>query len=174
MKLIFKKFFALSLLMGFVACSNQNEEYLEDLKKEEVALDVFFDKITNSYNKSDAEAVLISYEFNSKNKNVRLLSVEEAEPTWGLSFEVAERLNARKVMRTLEDKSDYEVSCDKGGKDGKGWTKKCSSKMSCGGLVYDCIHEDGGCATVCQANAVYVPEIRTFFFTDNINDLIEK
>ena len=63
-------------------------------------------------------------------------------------------------------KYDYVVTCD------KGWSKKCEA-YSCLGVVKSCLNQ-GGCATVCKANMVYVPDIKAFYISADIDELVSS
>lgn len=58
----------------------------------------------------------------------------------------------------VESRANYTVSCS-GGSEGE-WEEDCNGKISCGRLVARCLDE-GGCATVCNALIITIPELQT-------------
>lgn len=167
-------FSILSLVVFFTACSRTNDDVnLENLKNESIPYPDFFEKVANAkFDISDGKVVLISYEFNSENQTIKLISTKVVEPSWGLALDIVDKRKLTQKGGYEALKSAYKVTCDKGGKDGKGWTKDCDGKISCGSLIADCL-DAGGCATICNANMVYVIETSTFYISQNLEDLIE-
>lgn len=167
MKKIIFTFGFTALLLGFWSCQNNQEDILNDFKEKAINFEVFFEQVSNTNFEIDENKILlVNYEWNSKNKTITVLSSKEVEPSWGIAFDVAEQ-------EKLKGRGNptYTVSCNKGGKDGKGWTKSCSGKFSCGKLVYSCV-EINGCATVCKAPPLaYAPQTKTFYISSDIKDL---
>ncbi len=157
---------AILLIASFWSCQNKNEDVLSDLKGESLNFETFFEKVSNKDIKlSEEKVLLINYEWNAKDKTITILSSKEAEPSWGLAFDVAEKVKTKSF-----NKEAYKVSCNNGK---NSWTKTCDGKWSCGKLAYKCL-EQGGCATICKNDMVYVRETNTFYISENIEDLIER
>lgn len=160
----------IATFFGFYSCqNNQGEDALSDLQEQSITFENFFEQVSNKEIAIPKDKVLlVNYEYDAQKRTMKVLSSEIAEPSWGIALDVAEQL---KMAKRVDGKT-YTVSCDKGGKDGKGWKKSCSGKFSCGKLAYDCL-EIGGCATICKAPLAFVPETDTFYLSDDIEKLVE-
>lgn len=154
-----KYFFGLLLisLLFLTSCSKDNESSIEELKNTELSADNFFETILSKELSNSGENVFyIKFDYNSKDKSIKINSIIEKEPT----FFVLENNDS-----SLMSKDAYKVTCTKGGKDV--FTKSCDGKFSCGTLIYDCLNQ-GGCAEICANQAIYMPQNQTFYISQDM------
>lgn len=160
---LFVLFFAVVL----VSCSKEkNEDPLQDLQNKSMTYEDFFKTVSEKEVSVPEDKVLfISYEFNAKDETITLLSSTEAFPSEKVVWDAIVKHYELEASRE-GGKYDYIVTCD------KGWSKKCEA-YSCLGVVKSCLNQ-GGCATVCKANMVYVPDIRAFYISADIDELVSS
>ena len=164
---LFVLFFALVL----VSCSkDKNQEPLQDLQNKSLTYKEFFETVSE---KSvdfvpNEKVLLISYKLNKEDNTITLLSSIIAESSWGVGFDVAGKYEEQQASRS--DKETYTVSCT--GAKGGDWTKGCDGDRSCGKLLYDCA-EAGGCGTFCKTYMVYVPDVRAFYLSKDLDELVD-
>ena len=158
---LFVLFFAVVL----VSCSKEkNQDPLQDLQNKSMTYEDFFKTVSEKEVSVPEDKVLfISYEFNAKDETITLLSSTEAFPSEKVVWDAIVKHYELEASREGR-KYDYIVTCD------KGWSKKCEA-YSCLGVVKSCLNQ-GGCATVCKANMVYVPDIKAFYVSSDIDRLI--
>ena len=157
--------FMLCFVVALVSCSkDKNQDPLQDLQNKSMTYEDFFKTVSEKEVSVPEDKVLfISYEFNAKDETITLLSSTEAFPSEKVVWDAIVKHYELEASRG-EGKYDYIVNCD------KGWSKKCEA-YSCLGVVKSCLNQ-GGCATVCKANMVYVPDIKAFYISDNIDELV--
>ena len=163
-------FFVLFFVVALVSCSKEkNEEPLQDLKNKSMTYKEFFETVSEQSVDfvPDEKVLLISYKLNKDDNTITFLSSIIAESSWGVGFDVAGRYEDQKVSRK---KNKYTVACS--GTKGGDWTKGCNGDYSCGQLLYDCA-EAGGCGTVCKTYMVYVPDVKTFYLSDDLHMLVD-
>ena len=133
------------LIFGFVAIVMFGFQGNSQTKS--LSSDSFFELIIQESSKVNGENVLyVTTDYNSKERSYSNYKFEVKEP----NFFVLE-------SKSSYSSKKYTVSCTKGGK--TLWTKECDGKISCGGLIYDCL-EGGGCGTICSQRLVYVPQTK--------------
>ena len=155
----------------FISCSkDKNEDPLQDLQNKSMTYKEFFETVSEkSVNFVPNEKVLlVSYKLNKDDNTITLLSSIIAESSWGVGFDVAGKYEEQQASRS--DKETYTVSCT--GAKGGDWTKGCDGDRSCGKLLYDCA-EAGSCGTVCKTYMVYVPDVKTFYLSDDLHMLVD-
>lgn len=151
MKTIFKLTLAAVLALTICACSD-NEGSLDELESKTLTFDELFEKVSALKLDPKSEHVInIEYKWNKVTNLVSIVDINEEEP----DFFVLEKSSLKSASQTAK----YYVSCSNGG---NSWTKDCDGKISCGGLIADCLDE-GGCATICTYSMIYVPQISTFY-----------
>ena len=168
MKKIFKfSFLTVCLSIAFISCSkDKNQDPLQDLQNKSMTYKEFFETVSEKEVSVPEDKVLfISYEFNAKDETITLLSSTEAFPSEKVVWDAIVKHYELQASREGE-KYDYIVTCD------KGWSKKCEA-YSCLGVVKSCLNQ-GGCATVCKANMVYVPDIKAFYISADIDELVSS
>ena len=164
---LFILFFAVVL----VSCSKEkNQEPLQDLQDKSMTYKEFFETVSE---KSvdfvpNEKVLLVSYKLNKDDNTITFLSSIIAESSWGVGFDVAGKYEEQQASRS--DKETYTVSCT--GAKGGDWTKGCNGDYSCGKLLYDCA-EAGGCGTVCKTYMVYVPDVRAFYLSKDLDELVD-
>ena len=160
----------LCFIVALVSCSkDKNQDPLQDLQNKSMTYEDFFKTVSEKEVSVPEDKVLfISYELNKKDHTITLLSSVEAEPSWGVALDVASRYEDLKVSRK---KDKYTVACS--GAKGGDWTKGCSGDYSCGRLIYEC-GEAGGCGTICKTHMVYVPDVKAFYISANIDELVSS
>ena len=160
---LFILFFAVVL----VSCSKEkNQEPLQDLQNKSLTYKEFFETVSEKEVSVPEDKVLfISYEFNAKDETITLLSSTEAFPSEKVVWDAIVKHYELEASHE-GGKYDYIVTCD------KGWSKKCEA-YSCLGVVKSCLNQ-GGCATVCKANMVYVPDIKAFYISADIDELVSS
>lgn len=175
-----KLFLLLVLTFLVVSCTEKsNDEVVASLQNKDVSSSSFFKKASSLTTNSKDKVLLISYEYDAGEDKMKLLSVEEVDPSWGIAFDVLgtiEEKNSKHDNKHLKRenfayaKDEYSVKCVK-----NGHTTEviCSGKFTCGKAVYDCVQE-GGCATVCKAYAVYAPEAKSFYVSNDLKDLLDE
>lgn len=171
MKKIFKlSFYMVCLSIAFISCSkDKNQDPLQDLQNKSMTYKEFFETVSE---KSvdfvpNEKVLLVSYKLNKDDNTITFLSSIIAESSWGVGFDVAGRYEDLKVSRK---KDKYTVACS--GAKGGDWTKGCNGDYSCGRLIYEC-GEAGGCGTVCKTYMVYVPDVKTFYLSKDLKELVE-
>ena len=166
-RLIKISFFMLCFIVALVSCSkNKNQNPLQDLQNKSMTYEDFFKTISEKEVSVPEDKVLfISYEFNAKDETITLLSSTEAFPSEKVVWDAIVKHYELEASREGE-KYDYIVTCD------KGWSKKCEA-YSCLSVVKNCLNQ-GGCATVCKANMVYVPDIKAFYVSSDIDELVSS
>ena len=171
MKKIFKlSFYMVCLSIAFISCSkDKNQDPLQDLQNKSMTYKEFFETVSE---KSvdfvpNEKVLLVSYKLNKDDNTITFLSSIIAESSWGVGFDVAGRYEDLKVSRK---KDKYTVACS--GAKGGDWTKGCNGDYSCGQLLYDCA-EAGGCGTVCKTYMVYVPDVKTFYLSKDLKELVD-
>ena len=163
---LFVLFFAVVL----VSCSkDKNQNSLQDFQNKSMTYKEFFETVSE---KSvdfvpNEKVLLVSYKLNKDDNTITFLSSIIAESSWGVGFDVAGRYEDLKVSRK---KDKYTVACS--GAKGGDWTKGCNGDYSCGRLIYEC-GEAGGCGTICKTYMVYVPDVKTFYFSDDLHMLVD-
>ncbi|EKY08758.1 hypothetical protein HMPREF9078_00716 [Capnocytophaga sp. oral taxon 380 str. F0488] len=173
MKKIFKfSFLMVCLSIAFISCSkDKNQDPLQDLQNKSMTYKEFFETVSE---KSvdfvpNEKVLLVSYKLNKDDNTITFLSSIIAESSWGVGFDVAGKYEEQQASRS--DKETYTVSCT--GAKGGDWTKGCNGDYSCGKLLYDCA-EAGGCGTVCKTYMVYVPDVKAFYISANIDELVSS
>ena len=158
------------LSIAFISCSkDKNKNSLQDLQNKSMTYKEFFETVSE---KSvdfvpNEKVLLVSYKLNKDDNTITFLSSIIAESSWGVGFDVAGRYEDQKVSRK---KDKYTVACS--GAKGGDWTKGCNGDYSCGQLLYDCA-EAGGCGTVCKTYMVYVPDVRAFYLSKDLDELVD-
>lgn len=172
MKRIFKfSFLMVCLSIAFISCSrDKNQDPLQDLQNKSMTYKEFFETVSE---KSvdfvpNEKVLLVSYKLNKDDNTITFLSSIIAESSWGVGFDVAGKYEEQQASRS--DKETYTVSCT--GAKGGDWTKGCNGDYSCGKLLYDCA-EAGGCGTVCKTYMVYVPDVRAFYLSKDLDELVD-
>ena len=171
MKKIFKlSFYMVCFGIAFISCSkDKNQDPLQDLQNKSMTYKEFFETVSE---KSvdfvpNEKVLLVSYKLNKDDNTITFLSSIISESSWGVGFDVAGRYEDLKVSRK---KDKYTVACS--GAKGGDWTKGCNGDYSCGKLLYDCA-EAGGCGTVCKTYMVYVPDVRAFYLSKDLDELVD-
>lgn len=139
-------------LLGIIIFGCQKEkDQLSSLKEmKTTSSNDFFEKVVNMNLQIDEEHVIyIRCEWNKENDMISIKSAKEKEPDFFI-------LESTKLQRSS---ADYKVECSNGD---QSWEEDCDGKWSCGGLIADCLDE-GGCATICQAQIVFAPQINAFY-----------
>ena len=161
----------LCFVVALVSCSkDKNQDPLQDLQNKSMTYKEFFETVSE---KSvdfvpNEKVLLVSYKLNKDDNTITFLSSIIAESSWGVGFDVAGRYEDLKVSRK---KDKYTVACS--GAKGGDWTKGCSGDYSCGRLIYEC-GEAGGCGTICKTHMVYVPDIKAFYISADIDELVSS
>ena len=173
MKRIFKfSFLTVCLSIAFISCSkDKNQNSLQDLQNKSMTYKEFFETVSEQSVDfvPDEKVLLVSYKLNKDDNTITFLSSIIAESSWGVGFDVAGKYEEQQASRS--DKETYTVSCT--GAKGGDWTKGCNGDYSCGKLLYDCA-EAGGCGTVCKTYMVYVPDVKAFYISANIDELVSS
>ncbi len=139
-----------------VSCKKDNTPSIAELKNTDLTTDNFFETVVSKKLTSTSEKVFyIIFEYNAKNKGISIKDIVEKEPDF---FVLEPQKNTTQL-----DVDQFKVTCSKSGKDL--WTKTCDGKFSCGSLISNCL-DQGGCAEICNYQAIYMPEIQTFYLTD--------
>ena len=157
--------FMLCFIVALVSCSkDKNQNSLQDLQDKSMTYENFFKTVSEKEVSVPEDKVLfISYEFNTKDETITLLSSTQAFPSEKVVWDAI--VKHYELKTSCEGrKYDYIVTCD------KGWSKKCEA-YSCLGVVKSCLNQ-GGCATLCKANMVYVLDIKAFYVSSDIDRLI--
>ena len=171
MKRIFKfSFLMVCLSIAFISCSkDKNQNSLQDLQNKSMTYKEFFETVSE---KSvdfvpNEKVLLVSYKLNKDDNTITLLLSIIAYSSWGVGFDVSGKYKKQQVSRS-EDK--YTVHCS--GAKGGDWTKTCDGDYSCGQLLYDCA-EAGGCGTICKTYMVYVPDVKAFYLSKDLEELVD-
>ena len=157
--------------IAFISCSkDKNQDPLQDLQNKSMTYKEFFETVSEQAVNfiPDEKVLLISYKLNKEDNTITLLSSIIAESSWGVGFDVAGKYEEQQASRS--DKETYTVSCT--GAKGGDWTKSCNGDVSCGKLLYNCA-EAGGCGTVCKTYMVYVPDVRAFYLSKDLDELVD-
>ena len=175
MKKIFKfSFLTVCLSIAFISCSkDKNQNPLQDLQNKSMTYEDFFKTVSEKEVSVPEDKVLfISYEYNKQDYTITLLSTTESNPSSEIASIVASernKLNSAIAAPLLTSK--YTIHC-KGSSNGD-WTKTCNSKLGCRNTIHECV-DAGGCATMCKANMVYVPDIKAFYISADIDELVSS
>ena len=167
---LFVLFFAVVL----VSCSKEkNEEPLQDLQDKSMTYEDFFQTVTEKeVNLPENKVLFISYEYNKQDYTITLLSATESNPSSEIASIVAsERNKFNSAIAAPLLTSKYTIHC-KGSSNGD-WTKTCNSKLGCRNTIHECV-DAGGCATMCKANMVYIPDIKAFYISADIDELVSS
>ena len=157
-------FFMLCISIVLWSCSKDPKEPLQNLKDKQMAQQDFFGTVAGKDIITEENKVLfITYQFNAQDETITLLSATEARPSGEIAWDTVFGYDNKPSQ-----KSGYVVHCDK---DGKVWEKKCEG-YDCFSLVKKCLGS-GGCAQICNANMVYVPQTKVFYLSDDLNKLID-
>ncbi|CAL2076621.1 hypothetical protein [Tenacibaculum sp. 190524A02b] len=160
-----KRIFVFTLLVSSLflsSCQSDDTSPINEIKGEQLAISDFFEKIAAMNLKvPEGNVVYISYSYDKANGLIEFLESEERE--FPFPIYLAESKDAIKGKTFAKD--EYKVSCEMGGTGSQNWTKTCSSAWKCGKLAKKCL-DAGGCATVCAAQMVYLPDVREFLILD--------
>ena len=163
--------FMLCFVVALVSCSkDKNQDPLQDLQNKSMTYKEFFETVSEQAVNfiPDEKVLLISYKLNKEDNTITLLSSIIAESSWGVGFDVAGKYEEQQASRS--DKETYTVSCT--GAKGGDWTKSCNGDVSCGKLLYNGA-EAGGCGTVCKTYMVYVPDVKAFYLSKDLKELVD-
>ena len=166
--------FMLCFVVALVSCSkDKNQDPLQDLQNKSMTYEDFFKTVSEKEVSVPEDKVLfISYEYNKQDYTITLLSATESNPSSEIASIVASernKLNSAIAAPLLTSK--YTIHC-KGSSNGD-WTKTCNSKLGCRNTIHECV-DAGGCATMCKANMVYVPDIKAFYISADIDELVSS
>jgi hypothetical protein len=131
------------------SCSTKNDE-ISSKSLDEIVQEMSKLKVTNNDN-----AIFADIQYNVKSGKILNYKIEEREfdLVWIQS-------TSEKTLKTRA--STYKVTCSKKVyKDSKGNPTSettCDGKFSCGTAINSCL-EGGGCAEICKALVVRIPEI---------------
>jgi len=122
-----------------------------------LTLDALVEQLENATAK-EGNGIFVDFNYDSATGEVVIINKEEKE--LGLEFLfVFENENSE----AASSRANYTVECDNEGNDGKdNWKEECGNAWACGKLVDKCI-KGGGCANVCGARIITVPQIKTHF-----------
>lgn len=152
----------LFLVLFLISCDKNDTNQLSDLEGKALKAEEFFDLVASKKINSDGKALLISYQWNASDNTIIYKSDDWVEPSWGLGLTVGASMSAKPGDK-------YKVTCTKGDTE---TTTTCNNQYSCGRIIADCLKE-GGCAEICNAKMVYVPEVKTFFLGDDYEKLLQ-
>lgn len=141
-----KNVFVLFIGLSFLACNQKTTD--KTIIGKAMTTSDFFDAVSAMDVKNQEHAIYLETRWDQKNKLIAATNIIEKEP----DFFVIDFPNN-------DVKKKYTVTCTNGKNE---WTKGCDGKLSCGGLVSDCLAE-GGCATICTAKVIYVPQMKSFY-----------
>ena len=114
--------------------------------------DEFFDEISSTdYILKKDEVVYLNYSWNKKTNKITLLNTITSEPNFI-------------PLYPSEKAEEYTVSCSNGD---ASWDATCNGKWSCGSKIYECL-EAGGCAEICTATAVFLPQANAFMVGNSV------
>ena len=150
MKTIFKITAFLLLSLTLLSC-DKNDAF-NDIEDQNLNYSTFFEKVSSMDLKTSKENVIyIDYEWDNINKTIKYLGSEEKEPDFFI-LESSKSLDNKKAEK-------YSVSCENGD---DSWTESCTGQWTCGRLIATCLDE-GGCATICKRQMIYLPDINKFY-----------
>jgi len=160
-KLLYGGFFL--ALVGIVMFGCQKSDGISSLKEmKNINVEDFFDEVSKmDLEISDENVIYIRYKFDKSNNTISIIEIKEAEPQFFIL--VFTKNQASSVAAT-----NYIVECSNGD---NSWTRSCDGKWPCGNLIAECLVEGGG-ATICEANMIYVPQISTFFIGESVSSSI--
>ena len=165
--------FMLCFIVALVSCSkDKNQEPLQDLQNKSMTYEDFFQTVTEKeVNLPEDKVLFISYEYNKQDYTITLLSTTESNPSSEIASNVVSERNKLKSAIAPLLSSKYTVHC-KGSKNGN-WTGTCDGKWDCRKTIHKCV-DAGGCATMCKANMVYIPDIKAFYISADIDELVSS
>ncbi|KAB1155310.1 hypothetical protein F7018_12615 [Tenacibaculum aiptasiae] len=148
----------ITLLLTILALSCNLEENLDSLENQSLHYEDFFKKVSNMKLKTSEENVIyINYKWDATKETIEYLNSKEKEP----DFFILELESEDNIASRIEE-GGYQVDCDRGGDGSNNWSKTCNGKWSCAKLIAKCLNE-GGCATICQQQMIYIPQTNTFY-----------
>ena len=139
----------------FTSCEKRVES-INDLKYQKIEINDFFDNIISiNVEAKDKNVIYIDYEWNTKDKTIKIIKTDEIEPDF---FVLERKLSSKELLEKT-----YTVTCHRGSSDV--WTQKCDGKFSCGALISKCL-DMGECATICLKEMIYLPATHSFILLD--------
>jgi len=147
-------------LVGVAVVGCKKDDGLSPLREmKNISVEDFFDEVSKmDLEISDENVIYISYKFDKSNNTISITEVKEAEP----------HIFILPFTKSNSSSADYTVECSNGD---NSWTSSCDGKYSCGRLIAKCLSE-GGCATICEAKMMYVPQIKTFILGESVSSSI--
>ena len=115
------------------------------------------DKIHTLKSDMDPEHVVyIEVSWKKETNEARINSIEQKEPDF-IPIPLKVKNKGAEDSGGPGEKDAYQVDCCCNDQGHDIWNKTCDGKWSCGTLVADCL-EEGGCATMCNATIIYMPQ----------------
>ncbi|WP_459212745.1 hypothetical protein [Aquimarina rhabdastrellae] len=115
----------------------------------------FFSKITSLTTEDDV-AVYVDYHWNETGELMVIDNIKQEQLSIVLDITSEEKALGSSTGR-------YTIECENGN---NSWTRTCSGSNSCTILINRCLKQ-GGCATICAAQIVYIPQTKSFYLHNN-------
>ncbi|MFD0863007.1 hypothetical protein ACFQ1M_12400 [Sungkyunkwania multivorans] len=155
MKTLQTIFITLMTVLCF-SCSNTKDDLTRISQDGALTLERLFVNLDNTELKNSDHVFYLSFKWNNDENLLNNVSIEQKEPDFFVipdkSF--SERLSDNRWIVTCYGSDGNEL-----------WSEECNGKFSCGSLIGDCLNDndDDNCAEICEARAIYLPQIKTFY-----------
>lgn len=154
------KFFTIKGSMLIVICIAMSiwscsKDEIKTTTQEALTPTDFFSKITSLTTEDDV-AVYVDYHWNETGELMVIDNIKQEQ----LSI-VVDITSDEKALGSSTGR--YTIECENGN---SSWTRTCSGSNSCTLLISRCLQQ-GGCATICAAQIVYIPQTKSFYLHNN-------